>query len=305
MMVLNAETTGYSPKAIKAWEDKGFTYQASSWEQINRTLSFPGVSVLIVRLQRKLDEEVLAKFPDLHTVVSATTGHDHLNLKALADRKIKLISLRGQNDFLKTIPSTPELCFGLLLSLIRNIPSAVESVKQGNWNRDTFRGYQLKGKTLGIIGLGRTGKMMAGFGKFFGMDVVYFDPFVHDTEFEKVKDLSALLRISDVVSLHVHLDTTTIHLLNEDNLQFMKEGGFLLNTSRAGIWDESCIVELLKQKRIAGVATDVLQGELNDIHDSVLWQAQQEGYNILITPHIGGATFDAMWACEEYVVTLV
>lgn len=305
MIVLNTETIGYSPQAIKAWEDKGYTYLPTSWQQIDKTQSFPGVTVLIVRLQRRIDEQVLSKFPDLQTVVSATTGHDHLSLKAISNRKIRLVSLRGHDDFLRTIPSTPELCFGLLISLVRNIPAASESVRKGKWNRDEFRGYQLKGKTLGIIGLGRTGRMMAGFGTGFGMKVAYYDPFVNDKRYDKADDLVSLLRISDIVSLHVHLDAGTTHLLNGDNIRYIKQGGFLINTSRGGVWNEEAIVEQLKNKHIAGVATDVLSGELNGIKASPLWQAQQEGYNILITPHIGGATFDAMWACEEFIVYLV
>lgn len=305
MIVLNAETTGYSSKAVKAWQERGYTYRPSSWQEIDATNSFPGVSVLIVRLQRKIDDQVLGRFPDLTTLVSATTGHDHLSLKAIADRKIRLVSLRGHDAFLKTIPSTPELCFGLLLALVRHIPAANESVKQGVWNRDAFRGYQLKDKTLGIIGLGRTGHMMARFASGFGMKIAFFDPHVEDGHFEKFSELNALLRVCDVVSLHVHLEASTTRLINQENIAEIKPGCFLLNTSRGGVWDERAIVDALKAKRIAGVAADVLSGELIDIRTSALWQAQQEGENIIITPHLGGATFDAMWACEEYMVSVI
>lgn len=305
MIVLNAETSGYSEKAVLNWQDKGFSYLPSSWEEIESKDRFENVSVLIVRLQKKIDEKILTKFPDLKMIVSATTGHDHLDINALEERKIELVSLRGQDEFLKTIPSTAEHCFGLLLSLIRNIPSANESVKLGNWNRDQFRGYQLKDKTLGIIGLGRTGTMMAEYGSCFGMKPIYYDPFVTVTKYRKCGELKSLLEASDIISIHVHLMDSTRHLLNKVNLVDVKTGCFLLNTSRGDIWDESAVVELLKSKQIKGLATDVLSGELDDFQKSSLWLAQKAGYNIIITPHLGGATFDAMWACEEYITSLV
>jgi len=305
MTVLNAETTGYSPKAISLWEEKGFSYKPSSWEEIQQTASFPGVTALIVRLQKKVDEQVLAKFPDLKLLISATTGHDHLDLNALQRRNIRLVSLRGQDAFLQTIPSTAELSFGLLLSLIRNIPAANESVKNGVWNRDLFRGYQLKNKTLGIIGMGRTGKKMAEYATAFGMNIVYVDPYVYLTGYEKLPDIPSLLRISDVVSIHVHLLPETTGLLNRENLSQTKKGAFLINTSRGDVWKEEEVARLLREKKISGVGADVLSGELANIRKSELWKAQQEGLNVIITPHLGGATYDAMWACEEFIVSLV
>lgn len=304
MIVLNAETLGYSEKAIQNWKEKGYRYQPSSWEAIESKEKFEDVSVLIVRLQKKIDERILSKFPDLKMVVSATTGHDHLDINALEKRKIKLVSLRGQEEFLKTIPSTAEHCFGLLLSLIRNIPAANESVKNGNWNRDQFRGYQLKDKILGIVGLGRTGKMMAAYGSCFGMKPIYFDPYVSDNAYKKCENLNSLLEQTDVLTIHVHLMDSTRHLLNKDNLAHVKNGSFVLNTSRGDVWEESAVVEQLKTGRISGVATDVLSGELDDFRKSVLWQAQGAGYNVIITPHLGGATYDAMWACEEFITSL-
>lgn len=305
MIVLNAETLGYSDKAILNWQEKGFSYQPSSWDEIESKERFDDVAILIVRLQKKIDEKILSKFPGLKIIVSATTGHDHLDLKALEKRGIKLVSLRGQDEFLKTIPSTAEHCFGLLLSLIRNIPAANESVKLGSWNRDHFRGFQLKNKTLGIIGLGRTGSMMAVYASCFGMKPVYFDPLVSNEKYNRIDDLSSLLKVADVISIHVHLTDQTRHLLNKENLSFIKAGSFVLNTSRGDVWDEDAVVELLTSNQIKGVATDVLSGELTDIKSSSLWKAQQMGYNVIITPHIGGATFDAMWACEEFITSLV
>ncbi|MEP7164108.1 MAG: NAD(P)-dependent oxidoreductase [Ferruginibacter sp.] len=302
MIVLNAEPNGYSEKAIESWKQKGYNYKASGWDEISNSSFFEDVYVLIVRLAKKIDETVLNKFPNLTHLVTATTGLDHINLVTVKARGIKLVSLKGHDDFLQTIPSTAELTWALLLALIRNIPAANEDVKQGNWDRDRFRGYQLKGKQLGIIGLGRTGKKVANYAKAFDMPVQYFDPYVTDGSFKKVDQLETLLGSSDIISLHIHLNEETQQLISERSLAHIKKDCLLINTSRGNVLDEEAVARALISKKIKGVATDVLSNELDDIRASPLWKAQQKNENIIITPHIGGASRDAMWACEEFVV---
>ncbi|MEO6488683.1 MAG: NAD(P)-dependent oxidoreductase, partial [Ferruginibacter sp.] len=161
-----------------------------------------------------------------------------------------------------------------------------------------------KEKTIGIIGLGRTGSRVAGYAEAFDMRIQYFDPYVNDPRYHKCDQLNELLQSSDIISLHVHLNEETHHLLGGHNISMMKKGCLLINTSRGNVVDENAVVEALSSKKIKGVATDVLEGELDDITLSPLWQAHQSGENIIITPHIGGATCDAMWACEEFIVDL-
>ena len=302
MIVLNAEPTGYSAKAIESWKHKGYIYQASSWKEIETAGSFEDVNILIVRLAKKIDRSILNKFPNLTHLITATTGLDHIDLESVDDSGIKLVSLRGHDDFLQTIPSTAEFTWALLLALIRNIPAANEHVKQGLWDRDKFRGYQLKGKQLGIIGLGRTGKKIANYALAFDMKIQYFDPYVNDRAFQKTDQLEKLLSSSDIISLHVHLNDETHQLIGEHNISLIKNDCLIINTSRGNILDEEAIVKALVSKKIKGIATDVLSTELDDIKASPLWQAQQKNENIIITPHIGGASCDAMWACEEFVV---
>lgn len=305
MIVLNAEPKGYSKKAIEAWQEKGYTYKESNWDEIINATSFPDVHILIVRLAKKVDRIVLDKFPSLTHLVSATTGLDHVDTEVLHEKNIKLVSLRGQDDFLRTIPSTAEHTWALLLALIRNIPAANEDVKSGNWQRDLFRGYQLKDKMIGIVGLGRTGTKVATYATAFGMQVQYFDPYVSDKGYAKCNSLEELLSTSDIISLHVHLTAETEKLINAQNISSVKKGSLLINTSRGKIIDEAVVALALNSKQIAGIATDVLSTELAEIQLSPLWQAQQQNQNIIITPHIGGATKDAMWACEEFISSLV
>lgn len=300
-IVLNAESYGYSKKAILAWNNNGYKYVASSWDEIYSKPFWQEVDILIVRLAQKIDAGVLVKFPNLTKVITATTGLDHIDLATLKERNIKLISLRGQDNFLKTIPSTAEHTWALLLSLIRNIPSANEHVKSGDWNRDLYRGFQLKNKIIGIIGFGRTGQTVAKYAQAFDMKVIYYDPYVNLVPELKVDSIDQLMKLSDILTFHIHLNEETLNILDAKNIQNIKSECFLINTSRGKIWDEEIVAEKILNKRILGVASDVLSTELDDITKSPLWQAQQKGYNVIITPHIGGATWDAMWACEEYI----
>lgn len=304
MIVYNAEHFGYSEKAVSLWEEKGYTFRKGSWREIETMESFPEVDILIVRLQRKVDEPVLSKFPNLKKIISATTGLDHIDRDAVDIRGIEIISLKGHDAFLRTIPSTAEHTWALLMALVRNIPAANKDVKSGNWNRDAFRGYQLKGKVLGVIGYGRTGQQVAHYADAFDIKVKFYDPYIRESKdrHEKVYSLEELLSTSDFLTIHVHLNEETKNLISEKYIRNIKKGAWLINTSRGSVWDETAIALAIQNKNLSGVATDVLEVELDDIQNSSLWQAQKNGYNVIITPHIGGATWDAMWECEEYVV---
>lgn len=304
MIVYNAEPFGFSTKAITLWEKKGYKYIDGDWDKIDKISNFKQVEVLIVRLSRRVDAVILDKFPDLKVLVTATTGLDHVDLLGVKERGIKLCSLFGHDDFLSTIPSTAEHTWALLLALVRRIPAADTHVAEGNWVRDKFRGHQLKGKTIGIIGLGRTGQKVAHYADAFEMKVIYYDPYVDLPGYEKKKDIRTLLGESDIVSIHVHLNESTEHLINRNNLKHCRDGLFMINTSRGRIWDEVSVAQALTKGKIRGLATDVLETELDDIKASALWQLKRGGYNIIITPHIGGATLDAMRLCEEYLAGL-
>lgn len=300
-IVLNTEPLGYSKEAVKAWLDNGFIYQESSWQEINELENLGSVTILIVRLARKIDLQVLNKFPNLKTVVSATTGLDHLDLEALDRKNIRVISLKGEDKFLDTIPSTAEHTWALILSITRNITISNDHVKLGNWKRDLFRANQLKGKTLGIIGYGRIGKMIAHYASAFNMNVAFYDPFIEEQpKIVKYDTIEKLLSESDIVSLHVHLNSETTNLINRKNLMHIKPGAIIINTSRGKIIDEEALVEFLEKGVIKGAAVDVLSFEFTDITMSPLWSAQQRGLNVIITPHIGGASWEAMWECEVF-----
>lgn len=305
MVVLNAEPYLYSKDAKAIWEDNGYSYLETTWESIDAKESLENVDILIVRLNRKIDLQIIKKIPGLKLIISATTGLDHLDLQALQSANIEVFSLRGHTDFLNTIPSTAEHTWALICALVRNIPAANESVKREEWDRDKFRGYQLKDKRIGIIGLGRVGEKVANYASAFDMSVGYFDPYVENKVFQKFSSIEELLKVSDIISIHVHLTDETFHLLNSTNLDHVKDGCFIINTSRGNIWDENALLDVFISGKIKGIATDVLADELEGIKESAILKMHKKSQNIIITPHLGGATFDAMWSCEKYLASYV
>ena len=302
MIVYNAEPFAYSSEAIRLWKSFGYDYREGSWDQLLEASFASDATILIVRLAKKVDEAVLDKFPKLEQIFSATTGHDHIDESEIHCRNIKLVSLRGHDEFLRTIPSTAEHTWALLMSLYRNIPKANQHVLEGGWNRDLFRGYQLQNKVLGIIGYGRTGRKVSHYARAFGMKIIYFDPFVTEDLERKRTTLTEVFAEADILSFHVHLSDQTEKMLNAENISYLNDDCYLINTSRGKVWDETVVVTALRQKKIAGVAVDVLSEEMDKNKRSPLRDALKDGHNVIITPHIGGATWDAISSCEEFLV---
>jgi D-3-phosphoglycerate dehydrogenase len=300
--IVNFEPDNFSPMAKSLLQQQA-SYSELDWDGFESLPLVQEANVIIVRFKKMLTAELLQKFSNLRIIVSATTGTDHIDVAWCASNNITILCLKPYQNFLKTIPSTAEHAFALLLSLLRNIPAAVNSVKAGNWKRELFWGYQLKDKKLGIVGLGRTGLFMAQYAAAFNMQVHYYDPFVtaENKVYTKAESLGALIAGCDIISLHVHLADDTFHLINQSLLPSFGGGKYLINTSRGKIVDEQFVYSLLKQGKLAGVASDVIETELTDINNSWLYKAMAEGENVLLTPHIGGATYDALHSCEEFI----
>lgn len=288
MKILNLEPDGYSPEALAILQTLG--------EVVPGCGDNSGIDALIVRLANQIDADFLKDFPRLKYIVTATTGLDHIDLKAAEARGIKVLSLKGEGGFLRSIPATAELTWGLILSLTRNIPAAFESVKRGEWERDAFKGYDLKGKTLGIIGLGRIGEMVARYGEAFGMRVIYHDP----NKFACVNSLETILARADIISLHVPLNDDTRGLIEERELAIMKPGSYLINTSRGEVIHEAALLAALNIGHLAGAALDVVCDERGERNLALLAYARAHD-NLIITPHIGGCTFDSMEATEVFM----
>lgn len=303
MHVLNLEPYCYSHSAVLEWLNAGFGYY--EFGRLPLDFNPSSIVLLIVRLSTKIDKSIIDQYPSLQYIVSSTTGSDHVDLDYVKSKNILFFSLREHASFLSSIPSTAEHTWALICASSRNLVHASQSVSLGSWDRDTHKGWQLKGKSIGIIGLGRIGSKVAQYATAFDMRVSYYDPYVYSCEYRRHSDLADLLSQSDIVSIHVHLNQDTRFLLDSKALSSVKENSVLVNTSRSEVWDEAAVAELVETSRVRAVATDVLAGELTDIRHSPLWLASQKYSSVLITPHIAGATHEAMAATEEYLAHYV
>lgn len=260
------------------------------------------VDIFWFRLAHKLDSTVLDKSTKCKYLLTPVTGIDHIDEKLCNELGIQIICLRGEVDFLKNVRATAEHTIALTLALLRKIHPAVSDVQSGNWNRDNFRGYELYEKKVGILGYGRLGKIVARYFHAFDCEISYFDieEKIGDTFCVKLNSIESLFENNDIVSLHIPLNEKTIGIINKDLLQKMKVNSILVNTSRGAIINEIDLIEVLKFKSIKGAALDVLDGEPN-IQDSELVKYSKTNSNLIITPHIGGNTYESFAKTEKFL----
>lgn len=243
--------------------------------------------VLVVRIETAVDSSLLRKAKRLKVIGSATTGLNHIDTKQAETMDIRIVNLHGMH----TVP-TAEHAFALMLSLCRKIPWAYENMRRGKWERYKFFGMQLEGKTLGVIGMGKIGSRVAGYGKAFGMNVVAFDPYVKESVAEMLQ-LPELLERSDIVTIHAMLTKETENMIGYEQLQSMKRTALLINTARERIVDEDALLKALSEGAIAGAAFDVFAKEPASREDPLLVYAKKNR-NLLLTPHIGASTDKAI-----------
>jgi D-3-phosphoglycerate dehydrogenase len=263
--------------------------------------------VLMVRLSRYIGKALLSRATRLQFIITATTGLDHIDLSAAHAAGVRVISLRDCPEDIQDVSATAEHTLGLLIALLRRIPAASAHVLSGGWNRNLFWGTQLRGKRLGVVGCGRIGSMVARYGAALGMDVL-----AHDTDPAAVLapatsvSFEELLSRADAISIHVSAVPENRHLIDKRALEQVKLGAVLINTARGSILEEAAVVDAVTGGRLAGVAVDVVEGEeRSDLKSSPLLACARAGYNVLITPHIGGATSEAIAQTEFALVRVL
>lgn len=301
-ILINLEPLGYSEIAKKNLQ-KYFEYRELDTNQPLYD-QIADASVIISRLKYEINEEFLCHAPKLKFILSATTGINHIDITYTKRAKIKVICLKGESAFLSTITSTAEHTWGLLLALVRKYKPAFSSVDSFQWQRDAFQGIQLKEKALGIIGLGRLGKMVANYGHAFGMKVIYYDIKKQSSTFSQVS-LKELFQQSDVISIHVPLNESTYNLISNSAFNSMKDSSYLLNTSRGEVINQEALIQALQNSKIAGAALDVISGEekwsQEPPKDNILINYAKNNANLILTPHIGGICPEAMRATEIFI----
>ncbi len=243
---------------------------------------------------------------NLKLFVTATTGADHVDAIALGERRIPLLTLKGQHTVLRTLTPAAEHSWLLLMACARRLNAAIHAVLSGDWDRNKHPGIMLRGRTLGIIGCGRIGQWMSRYALAFGMTCLGYDPYV-DPWPENIQrsDLDSLLRTSDFVSLHVPLTADTCRLLGPSEFQLIKRGAVLINTSRGDVIDESELLYALADGRLSAAGLDVLTGEPDVAHHPLVEHARTYN-NLIITPHIGGFSPDALryvlsFSCQRII----
>lgn len=258
----------------------------------------PDYDALVVRSQVKVDAPMIAAGTRLVVIGRAGVGVDNVDLDAATRAGITVVNAPTGNTI-----AAAEHTLALLLALARRVAAADASVRRGEWKRSAFTGTELRGKTIGIIGLGNIGRAVAERAQAFEMEVIGVDPFVtadqaaiHGIE---LVELDALLGRADVVSLHVPATKATRGMVGPDELARMKPTTFLLNVARGGIVDEPAVADALRAGRLAGAAFDVYAYEPPD--GSPLLQAP----NTVLTPHLGASTAEAQVAVAEEVAQQV
>ena len=245
-----------------------------------------------------LGREIINSSENLKVICTASTGTVHIDLKEAEKSKIKILSLTKEYETIKKISSTAELAFTMMMTSLRNLPEAIDSVRKGDWDYEKFIGRQLNQLNVGIIGYGRLGKIFSSYCRGFGAKVIVYDPYksVKDQNITQVNNLEELTSQSNIISLHIHVTSETNKMIGKQLLQTTKENVTIVNTSRGEVVDEDAIVEFLKNNKSARYCTDVLSGEILSKRESPVLRYFKEGgghYQVIITPHIGGMTKDA------------
>jgi D-3-phosphoglycerate dehydrogenase len=277
-----------NPKLNEILEKNGLqiTYEPEiTPEQIEEKIG--NFEVVIVRSRTKITKDMIAKADKCKIIARVGVGLDNIDQVAAKEKDIRVI-----NAVEGAMNAVGELVIGLMLSLAREIPRADREVRNGNWIKKELMGTELRGKYLGIIGLGNIGKRLGRLAKALNMNIIGYDVVPIDEEFSKEvglmkADLGTLLASSDYVSLHVPLLDSTKHLINAEKMDTMKNTSRIINTSRGGVIDEDALYEYLKDGKLGGAALDVF--EVEPATSNKLASLP----NFISTPHMGAQTKEA------------
>ena len=287
-----------------------FLHEESTKEQVRELLLTHNIDIIVCNPNQqtyKIDEELLEN-TKVKIINSCSTGLNHIDLEYCIQNNIKIQCHKNDYNLINQLPSTSELAFGLMLSLLRKIPQGQKHVSEYSWDYTQFMGRQVKDLKVGIIGYGRLGKMMYNFCKTFGADVMIYDPHVRKELTDSFllnhycSSLEQLFEFSDVVSLHVHVTDETKYMINKSLFGSIKKDCYIINTSRGEIVNENDIVEGLKSGIITGYGTDVIENEFDDIKKSPIISAMNEGENIIVTPHVGGMKIEGQTKAYKWSI---
>jgi len=244
-------------------------------------------NIVIVRSRTIITKEMIEKAKNCKIIARVGVGLDNIDLDAAKAKNIRVI-----NAVEGAMTAVAELVLGLMFALARQIPRADSGIRNGEWLKKELKGTELKGKYLGIVGLGNIGKRLGRLAKGLNMNIIGYDVIPIDPEFTKEvglmkTDLDTLLQSSDYVSIHVPLLDSTYHLIDSKKLSIMKKTAKIINTSRGGVIDEDALYDALKNGNLGGAALDVFEKEPATGNKLATLP------NVILTPHIGAQTKEA------------
>ena len=243
--------------------------------------------VVVVRSRTKITRELIEKASKCKIIARVGVGLDNIDQDAAKEKNIRVL-----NAVEGAITAVAELVIGLMLSMAREIPRADREIRNGNWIKKELMGTELKGKYLGIVGLGNIGKRLGRLAKALNMNIIGYDVVPIDDEFSKEvglmkADLDTLLSSADYISFHVPLLDSTRHMINAEKLKLMKKTAYIINTARGGVINEEDLYNSLKNGNLAGAALDVFEIEPATGNKLITLP------NFIATPHMGAQTKEA------------
>jgi D-3-phosphoglycerate dehydrogenase len=310
MKILHLEYSQYPDSAIKLLQELGDVTEGicANQEELYAELKENQFDVIFTRLGLYFDKVCFESQHNLKFLVTSTTGLNHIDIDGAKFHGVEVLSLKGESDFLSNVRSTAEHTWALLLATIRNFRGAIQNTLEGKWDRTPFLSDELDGKTLGIIGYGRLGKIVANYGLAFNMKVIVHDRnYMSETSIGniKVERLTSLLNKADYVLLMISYSSENIHFMNMDKFNQMKPGAFFINTSRGELVCEPDLLAQLKSGLIKGAGLDVLNGDskwANIVEGSIdLMEYAKNHTNLIITPHMGGYGKESIAKTRQFV----
>lgn len=254
----------------------------------------PDFDGIIIRSATKVTKEVIDAANNLKVIGRAGIGLDNVDRDAAKEKGVKVV-----NTPTATSISVAELALGMMFSAARRIPQASVSTKSSKWEKKKFKGFELYGKKLGIIGIGRIGSEMAKRAKALGIEVIAYDPYVKTSDYANIVDLDTLLKESDYISLHIPKTSETEHILDKTAFDKMKEGVVIINCARGGVVDENALYDAINDGKVRIACVDVFESE--PAKDNKLFDLEQ----VIVTPHIGAQTKEGQTRAGTQVAELV
>lgn len=254
-------------------------------QQISEVIS--NYNIIIVRSRTKLTRDLIEKADNCKIIARVGVGLDNIDQDAAKEKDIRVI-----NAVEGAMNAVAELVLGLMFSLARQIPRGDRGIRKKEWLKKELKGTELKGKYLGIVGVGNIGKRLGRLARCLNMNIIGYDVIPIDPEFSKEvgmmkADLDTLLQSSDYITIHVPLLDSTYHMINKEKLSLMKKTAVVINTSRGGVIDEDALYDALKEGKLGGAALDVFEKE--PATDNKLAELE----NVVLTPHMGAQTKEA------------